>query len=111
MTFVFANEMRCLSNAVLQACLREHLQASLSIPSLVRRIVTDNKIAVGKVAIVTIHQCPQDDHVEYNLHVCVVGGQCANVDFHGASCEAAHETYVLYDRRRDGECQHLHLVH
>lgn len=112
MTSMFANEMRCLSNAVTQSCMRARLLASQSVPPLVRSMVEEHKIEVQKIALVALHQCPhEDDHVEYDIHLRLTDGRCFHKEFQGAGRDVAHDTYVLYDRRRDGECQHLHLVH
>lgn len=114
-TFV-RNEMQCLSNAVLQAGINQSLfdlpMLLRGVLPLVRKVVQDNAIPVGVVAKVEMHQCPRErGFVQYTLHVRLEDGQCFHQEFQGSGFGATHRSYVLYDRRRDGKVEHLHLVH
>ena len=107
----FTNEQKCLSNAVLQACLREQLMATWGIIPLVRRMVQNNAVPVKTVKRVELHQCPQPKgFVQYELHIMLVDGRCYHEEFMGSGFNSEHTTYTLYDRRRDGAVEHLHLL-
>lgn len=108
----FTNEMRCLSNAVLQACLRQDVAALWGIPPCVRSIVEQNGINLRDIAHVTVHACPQEQgSVEYTVEVTTKNMKSCHETFVLVDPSAAHMTYVVYDQRRDGIAQHLHLVH
>lgn len=112
MDSMFRNEMQCLSNAVLQACLRQRLLATWGILPLVRKLVQDNAVPVALVERVELHQCPRERGlVLYELHLQLEDGQCFHQEFQGSGFAAEHRTFTLYDRRRDGKVEHLHLVH
>lgn len=108
----FINEQKCLSNAVLQACLREQLLATWGIVPLVRNLVQKHNVPVQKVERVTLHQHPDGQGiVQYRLHLCVGDDVCHEEQFQGSGLNAQHDTFVLYDRRRDGVVEYLHLMH
>lgn len=112
MESMFRNEMKCLSNAVLQSCIRQELLATWGILPLVRRLVQDNAVPVTRVVKVVMHQCPRERGlVQYTLHVQLEDGQCFHQQFQGSGFGAEHRDFTLYDRRRDGKVEHLHLVH
>lgn len=107
-----ANEFDCLTNTLLQAGLRNSLPVAFAIPGHVRNIIKKCRMDVKDVRAVTIHQCPQPKGViDYRLEVY---GRCGLVQietFQGAGFTHEHDTYALYDRYRDGEMKHLHLMH
>jgi len=112
MSSMFRNEMRCLSNAVLQSCIRQELLATWGILPLVRKLVQDNAVPVHRVVKVDMHQCPRERGlVQHVLHLMLDDGQCFHREFQGSGFNAEHRTFTLYDRRRDGKVEHLHLVH
>lgn len=109
---MFGNEMKCLSNAVLQQCWRDRLETMLGVPPLVRQLVTENAVDVSTVLRVEMHQCPRGKGlVHYEMHLLLSDGQSHHLTFQGSGFEATHRTYVLYDRARDGKVTYLHLVH
>ena len=112
MTFC-KNEFGCLSNAVLQSCLREKLLATWGIIPLVRRLAQDNAVPAQQVARVELHQCPAENgFINYVLSLQLVDGSCFHEEFQGSSGSGVeHRTYALYDRARDGACSYLHLLH
>lgn len=109
----FRNELRCLSNAVLQSCLRLEVSAGWGILPLVRKLVTDNAISLEKIMYVMLHQCPQPDGiVNYLLSVYVEGVlNCFEMSFQGSGFNVPCADLFLYDRRRDGAVEYLHLQH
>lgn len=116
METLIRNEMQCLSNTVLQAGIKQSLfDFSLlqrGVLPLVRKVVTEHDITVGQVSRVELHQCPRERGcVQYTLHVRLEDGACYHQEFQSMGFPAIHRDYVLYDRRRDGKVEHLHLVH
>lgn len=112
MSGFFVNEQKCLSNAVLQSCLREQLLATWGIVPLVRRLVQNNALAVQQIVRVELHQCPEAQGiVHYTLSVFCIDGACFHDEFQGSGLNVLHTTFALYDRRRDGAVEHLHLLH
>lgn len=109
----FVNEMRCLTNAVFQACLRSEVVALREVPPFVRGLVEANDIVLGTIARVTLHACPQEDHVEYTVEITTQTLRSWHDSFKRPLTETPvlHMTHVLYDRNRDGKVEHLHLVH
>lgn len=106
------NEFDCLTNAILQASLRVGLPVAFAVPPRVRDLM--QKHEVGDVFAVTIHQCPRElDVINYKLAVHLRKGEIETESFQGSSYgfDLDHDTYVLYDRWRDGRMKHLHLLH
>lgn len=105
------NEFNCLSNQLLQAGLRCELPVAFAVPVRVRELVGD--VGVEDVRAVTVHQCPQhaDDSVMYEIEVFLRDGSRKKGEFQVAGVSDDHDTYVLYDRHRDGLMKHMHLVH
>jgi hypothetical protein len=106
-----SNEFDCLTNALLQAGLRNGLPVAFAIPGHVRRLLGKCQIDVKDVRAVTIHQCPKRQGIiDYCLKVHMRG--LVQVEtFQGSGLNHEHGTYMLYDRYRDGLMQHLHLMH
>lgn len=108
----FVNEMKCLSNAVLQSCLRQDVMALWGVPPCVRHIVEQNSINLRDIAQVTVHACPQEQgSVEYTVEVTTRDMRSCHETFVVADAGSAHMTYVVYDQNRDGAAEYLHLVH
>lgn len=107
----FVNEMRCLSNAVFQACLRNEVMALREVPPFVRALVEAHGIELVALARVTLHACPQADYVDYTVEVTTRDLKSCHDSFQLPLSDVEHMTYVLYDRNRDGLVEHLHLVH
>lgn len=106
-----ANEFNCLTNALLQAGLRFGLPVAFAVPGRVREILQEHKTDLRDVQHVSIHQCPQPQGViDYRLEVYARRGLVKLETFQGSGL-VEHDTYVLYDRQRDGLMKHLHLVH
>lgn len=105
------NEFNCLSNALLQAGLRCALPVAFAVPERVRELVEG--VDVRDVRAVTIHQCPQSKGsiVNYEVEVHLKDGVRKSSEFQGSGLDVDHDTYVLYDRNRDGLMKHLHLLH
>ena len=105
------NEFNCLSNALLQAGLRCALPVAFVVPHRVRELVEG--IDVRNVRAVTIHQCPcqKGPVVNYEIEVHLKDGTCKASEFQAEGSDLDHDTYVLYDRNRDGLMNHLHLLH
>lgn len=109
-----ANEFDCLTNALLQAGLRNGLPVAVAfaIPGHVRSILEKRKIDVKAVRAVTIHQCPKSKGViDYRLEVYARRGLVQIETFQGSGLNHEHDTYALYDSHRDGQMKHLHLMH
>lgn len=108
----YVNEMKCLSNAVLQSCLRQEVLALWGVPPCVRQIVKQNDINLRDIAQVTLHACPQEQgSVEYTIEVTTRDMKSWHETFVVQAVASPHMTYVVYDRNRDGVAEHLHLVH
>lgn len=104
------NEFDCLSNQLLQASLRCELLAAFVIPEEVRSLLQD--IDVRNVRAVTVHQCPKKNAiVDYEVEVRMRDGSSKAGEFQAVGPCDDHDTYVLYDRDRDGLMKHLHLLH
>lgn len=105
------NEMRCLTNAVVQSCMRDQLTVTEGVPPLVRRIIKAHDIPLCKVRKVTLHQCPQEGgYVQYILDVITTEGQWSE-KFQATRKKEEHEDFLLYDVIRDGVAEFLHLQH
>jgi hypothetical protein len=104
------NEFRCLSNALLRAGLRCDLPVAFSVPPRVRAMV--GAADVAKVRTVTLHQCPQrDGTTHYVIEMHTIDGDHKVEEFGHRGKVSEHDTFVLYDRHRDGRLKHLHYVH
>ena len=105
------NEFNCLSNALLQAGLRCALPVAFAVPEHVRGLMKDAD--VGNVRAVTLHQCPRakGQFINYEIEVHMRDGSTKTEEFQASGSEVAHDTFVLYDRHRDGPMKHLHLLH
>jgi len=108
---VSTNAFDCLSNALLQAGLRCELPIAFMIPFRVQEMLQDGD--VRDVRAVTLHQCPQGEEgvVDYEVEVHMRDGSRKTEEFQGTGVDVEHDTYVLYDRNRDGAMKHLHLLH
>jgi hypothetical protein len=108
---VSTNEFNCLSNALLQASLRCELPVAYAVPEHVRELVQG--VDVRDVRAVTLHQCPQHHEavVGYEIEVFLRDGSRKKIEFQVAGSTDDHDTYVLYDRNRDGLMKHMHLLH
>jgi hypothetical protein len=106
------NQFDCLSNALLRAGLRCELLVAYAIPEHVRDLVAEADIEVSKVRAVTLQQTPRrkSNIVDYKLEVFVQGG-FMTAEFQATGRRIEQDTYVLYDRARDGLMKHLHLQH
>lgn len=118
---MLASESRCLSNTLLIASLHCELPIAYNIPERVRGMLGD--VSVTKVGRITLHQCPRADVVHYVLEMFTIDGDHRVEEFDGELPETLfdaavitdgenlrHDTYVLYDCRRDGSMTHLHHV-
>lgn len=105
------NEFNCLSNSLLQAGLRCELLAAFALPDHVRELV--QAVDVRDVRAVTVHQCPdrEESVVDYSIEVFLRDGTRKKGAFQVPGSTDDHDTYVLYDRNRDGLMKHMHLVH
>jgi hypothetical protein len=105
------NEFSCLSNALLRASARCVPAVTYEIPALVRQMV--GGIDAEHISEVSIHQCPREGMgvTHYRVEVTLCGGKLRTGEFDAEGSSAEHETYVLYDRMRDGVMKHLHLLH
>jgi len=108
---LFTNQFSCLSNACIQAGLAMSLPVAFSVPVRVRKLVRKQCLAASDIAQVRLHQCPQEDHVRYCIHVQTKDGRWWSEEFVDHNDEQAHDTFVLYDRDRDGVVQYIHVVH
>lgn len=104
------NEFDCLTNALLQAGLICRLPVAFAVPVRVREILQATD--VEEVVAVMLHQCPQAHGlVDYKLEVMLQRESPRHEHFQASGFGFEHETYVLYDYRRDGRMKHLHLLH
>lgn len=105
------NEFSCLSNALLVAGLRCQLVGAFVVPEFVREMLEGAD--VRNVRAVTVHQCSpkQGVVVNYEVEVKLRDGLTKSGEFQALGPCADHQTYVLYDRYRDGLMKHLHLLH
>lgn len=104
------NEFDCLSNQLLQAGLRCSLVGAFVIPEEVRDLMKDTD--VREVQAVTVHQCPKPKAiVNYEVSIHLRNGSTKSGEFQAVGDCDDHETYVLYNRHRDGLMKHLHLLH
>lgn len=105
------NAFNCLSNALLQAGLRCELLGAFTVPEHVRALV--DGVDVRDVRAVTLHQCPQNGEsvVDYEIEVFLRDGTRKKGEFQVQGVTDDHDTYVLYDRHRDGPMKHMHLLH
>lgn len=105
------NEFSCLSNALLVAGLRCQLLGAFVVPDYVRELL--DGVDVHDVRAVTVHQCPRGKNaiVNYEVEVKLRNGKTKAGEFQAVGDCDDHDTYVLYDRLRDGPMKHLHLLH
>src|SRR5580658_6640303 len=118
---MYKNEMKCLSNAVLQSCIREEFQATWGILPALRQLVEDKKIPLQTILQVNLHQCPLRGRdgklrgkVEYALeltHAVEDDFVTYTYEFKGSSLTAEHKDYTLYRQDRDGVVEFLWLQH
>lgn len=105
------NEFDCLSNTVLQTGLRCELPVAFALPERLREMLQD--VDVRDVRSVTLHQCPRPKGtmVDYTMEIFTEDGSRTANEFQGSGFDIEHDTYLLYDRGRDGVMKHLHLLH
>lgn len=109
---MFKNEMKCLSNAVLQFCVKKELRFTWGLLPYVRKIVSDNDIPLSKICHIRLFQEAQgQSFVRHALIVTLDDGSTHDVEFQSATLQPYEFSYTLYDRERDGEVEYLHLVH
>ena len=108
---LFVNQFSCLSNTLIQRCLALSLPVTFSVPIRTRKLVRKECVAASDIAQVRLHQCPQEDHVRYCIYVQTKDGRQWSEEFVDHNDEQAHDTFVLYDRDRDGVVQYIHVVH
>jgi hypothetical protein len=108
---VSTNAFGCLSNQVLLAGLRCQLIGAFVVPEQVREMLEGTD--VRDVRAVTVHQCPRERSaiVNYEVKIHFKDGLTKHGEFQAVGDCDDHETYVLYDRWRDGPMKHLHLLH
>lgn len=110
--FILANEFRCLSNALIQAGLNLLLPVTFHVPPRARELVREAQLPASKVRQVRLHQCPQaENSVLYRVEVEATDGRQWDKEFVMTTEETAHDTFVLYDRDRDGILEYLHVLH
>lgn len=69
-------------------------------------------VDVVNVRTVTLHQCPASKGVvDYTIGVDMCTGLHKTREFRSVGVPAVHDSFVLYDRMRDGVMQYLHLLH
>ena len=111
----FGNEMKCLSNAVHQSCIKEGVAVTQGVLPLVRQLVTDHKIPLKRIRAVTLHQCPSEGGLmHFSLEVIegYEGRMTAHeMQFQGSGANTRHRDFLLYEQRRDGVVEHLYLQH
>jgi hypothetical protein len=100
---MFRNEMQCLSNAVLQACIRQDLFKVWNIVPAVRKLVIDSGVIVQTVARVELYPS--------TLRVVLENGEYFDQAFQGLGLTPDRQSCTLYDRNRDGKVEYLHLLH
>ena len=104
------NEFSCLSNTILVAGLRCGLIGAFVVPEFVREMLEGSD--AGMVRAVTVHQCPRTEAiVNYEVEVRLHDGSTKLGEFQAMGDCDDHDTYVLYNRYRDGVMKHLHLLH
>jgi hypothetical protein len=105
------NQFSCLSNTLLTAGLRCGLVGAFVIPEQVREMLEGAD--AQDVRSVTVHQCPRPPSgvVNYEVEVHLRNGSARSSEFQAVGTGVDHETYVLYDRLRDGPRKHIHLLH
>lgn len=107
-----ANEFRCLSNTLIQAGLNLSLPVTFQVPQRARELAREAKLPANRVRQVRLHQCPQaEDRVLYRVEVEAMDGRQWDREFEMTTDETAHDTFVLYDRDRDGVLEYLHVLH
>ena len=127
------NEFRCLTNIITQECVKHRVVATWGVLPLVREALgvgTKEEAKPEHVRQVMLHQCPQGDgNVQYvveiteadehevTTHVRHLAGEDGSTQKHPRSWlksknpPAQHDDFCLYDQRRDGEVEYLHLKH
>ena len=109
---MFKNEMQCLSNSVLQFCVKRELKATWGIVPMVRKVVEDNKLPLDKICHVRLwSDADQQCIVHHAIIVTLEDGQSFDFKFQSGTVQEYEPTYTLYDRERDGVAKYLHLVH
>lgn len=106
-----SNEFSCLSNTLLVAGLRCGLIGAFVVPEHVREMLEGTDAL--NVCAVTVHQCPRSKGalVNYEVEIHLRDGSTKSGEFQAMGACDDHQTYVLYDRHRDGPRKHLHLLH
>lgn len=106
-----SNEFSCLSNTLLVAGLRCGLIGAFVVPEHVREMLTG--IDMRDVCSVSVHQCPRAKRaiINYEVEIYLRNGSTKSGEFQAVGVCNDHETYILYDRLRDGHRKHLHLLH
>ena len=86
-------------------------RVTYEVPALVRKMV--DGVDVERISEVSVHQCPREGMgmTHYRVEVTLCGGKLKVEEFDAEGASNEHETYVLYDRMRDGVMKHLHLLH
>jgi len=128
MTF-WRNEMRCLTNIITQECVKNGGVSPWGVLPAIREALSDAK--PENVRQVKLHQCPQGngsvdyvieiieaDETEITTHVChLQGPDDTQLPRHPRSwlkpkaSKVPHGDICLYDQRRDGVVEYLHLKH
>ena len=109
--FILSNEFRCLSNALIQAGLNMASPVTFHVPQRARELAREAKLPACQVQQVRLHQCPREDRVLYRVELVATDGRQWDKEFEIVTDEAEHDTYVLYDRDRDGILEYLHVIH
>jgi len=123
------NEMRCLTNIITQECVKNGVVSPWGVLPAIREALSDSK--PEHVRQVKLHQCPQEDgFVDYVVEIIEADEQEITTHvrhFQGSdgsyrprhprswikpkAPNVIHGDICLYDQRRDGVVEYLHLKH
>ena len=107
------NAFNCLSNALLQAGLKMNLPVLHEVPARVRELLLTEGSDVSDVLAVVLRQSPMMNmrDTAYRIDVYMKKGLPRVDNFTQKGWSDNADTFVMYDRSRDGKMQHLHLTH
>ena len=106
------NEFKCLTNAVLQACVKNQVAAAFAVLPVVREMMRDNAIALeGLVSIHLGQHSMGNGRMEFALTLIDDTPRFYKMEgLEWLGDEIEDREILLYDRQRDGVMEYLHLI-
>lgn len=112
MSFIGGNEFKCFSSSIQQSCIRYGLNVTEACAPMARGLVRTHGVRLNTIQHVILHQVPnRRGIIDYLMELFTVDGTVWCEHFKGSGLGALMADFVLYDRKRDGIVEHLHLQH